>query len=165
MMMILLSWKESAPRWPENLKTPARSISAAARNTRRRNGATGGVAGLQAGCDGGIEMAWLQEAATSTRDSKPTENAYGYFLKMVRETRTDHGIDFNQAAADLATRPRSFGGRTLDQAFYREGEPFSGEPAHHDGALAFLRAKTVGKTCPPPIDAKTVWADPGVVAG
>ena len=35
--------------------------------------------------DGVIEAAWLEEAATRTRDNKPTKDAYGYFLTVLRE--------------------------------------------------------------------------------
>ena len=31
-----------------------------------------------------IQPAWLEEAAQRTRDNKPGENAYGYFLKTLR---------------------------------------------------------------------------------
>jgi len=67
-----------------------------------------------------IEAAWLQEAATSTRDSKPTQNAYGYFLKLVRELCENHGVDYNAAAARVEV-PQDFLQRADDRPGGREG--------------------------------------------
>jgi hypothetical protein len=55
--------------------------------------------------DGTIQAEWVQEVATSTRDSKPAQNAYGYFLKLVRETCGNHGVDYNAAAAGVEVPP------------------------------------------------------------
>ncbi len=114
--------------------------------------------------DGGIEMAWLQEAATSTRDSKPTENAYGYFLKMVRETCSNHGIDFNQAAADLDV-PAEFRRPNPRPSVYREGDDSSGEPAHHDCAPCVPEGQDGRQDVSAPDRRQDGLGGPGVVAG
>ena len=51
--------------------------------------------------DGAIAQAWLEEAAQRTRDNKPAENAYGYFLKTLRGICADNGVDFGKIAAAL----------------------------------------------------------------
>lgn len=114
--------------------------------------------------DGGIEMAWLQEAATSTRDSKPTENAYGYFLKMVRETCSNHGVDFNQAAADLDV-PAEFRRPNPRPSAYREGNASSGEPAHQDCAPCVPEGQDDRQDASAPDQRQDGLGGPGGVAG
>ena len=101
--------------------------------------------------EGGIERAWLQEAATSTRDSKPEKNAYGYFLKLVRDICANHGVAFGKAAADLEVpqelrRPNDRpGAQDAGDAADQAG---ANQPAHQDRARAFPRAGTTRKTFP-----------------
>ncbi len=87
--------------------------------------------------EGGIERAWLQEAATSTRDSKPEKNAYGYFLKLVRDICANHGVAFGKAAAFLEVpqelrRPNDRpGAQDAGDAADQAG---ANQPAHQDRA-------------------------------
>jgi hypothetical protein len=55
----------------------------------------------RAAIDGTIDVSWIREAATTTRDSKPTENAYGYFLTVLREICASHNADLSKTVAAI----------------------------------------------------------------
>ncbi len=50
---------------------------------------------------GTIKPSWLDEAAQRTRDAKPTDDAFRYFLATLRGLCEKNGLDFGRAAAKL----------------------------------------------------------------
>ncbi len=100
----------------------------------------------------------MEEAATRTRDNRPEKDAYGYFLTVLRGICADNGVDFGKAAAgvdvpeELRRRKDRPGGR-------QAGDGATGEPARQDCARCVpVGQDDPGKTCRPPIEAKSVWA-------
>jgi hypothetical protein len=83
--------------------------------------------------DGVIAPAWLEEAATRTRDNRPEDDAYGYFLTVLRGICTDNGVDFGKAAAGVDV-PEGLRRRKDRPGGRQAGDDSSNEPAHQDCA-------------------------------
>jgi DNA-binding Lrp family transcriptional regulator len=83
--------------------------------------------------DNEIPVAWLEEAATRTRDNKPENDAHNYFLKVLREICANNRVDFGKAAAGVEV-PAELRPPKDQQSARQAGDGETDKPAHQDCA-------------------------------